>query len=157
MNLKHITLPLLSAVLLTPTAHATHTNVNLKDFRTVCLNAAAEIKTKEDKDLASDAFDALSSRLEDAGITVADNPCQDKGTGSNRQLNLFYSFSTTKDGSAYFSNIEAWVTKEGKYIEVSLWTDYIFGSPGKQTLKEVAIDNAGELGDSFVEAWESNH
>ncbi|MFB9990879.1 hypothetical protein ACFFLM_02625 [Deinococcus oregonensis] len=157
MNRRTIFLSL-STFLTFSSALADHEVQNLKGFRSVCVNALVEIKDKEDENAAELIYNAIADQLEDAGLAVADNPCQNNGSTANRQLNLLYTFSSTPNGGAYLSQLEGWLQQEGKYTRPLVWNDYIYGSPGKaETLNQLAEDLATELTDNFLGNWEDSH
>ena len=157
MNRMKLLLLALTALSLTTSASAEHLNANLKEFRTVCINVIYEVKGKEDDDLNNDLYDLMLERLEDAGIPVASNPCQEKSTAATRQLNLLYTFTSTNSGAAYLGMLDGWLTTNGKYIETSLWMDYYYGVPGQDVLEDLAFDVLDDTLDAFTEAWEQSH
>ncbi len=152
-----ITLLSLSALLIGTHAQADHERLNLKDFRTVCVNAYVEFKATEDKAAGQVLYNAIADQLEDAGIRIAQTPCQEKGLTGNRQINLFYTFTSTPNGTAYFGMLEGWLHQESKYKEVTLWHDYSYGATKNERLQDLAGDLATELTDSFIEEWDENH
>ncbi|MFC4425215.1 hypothetical protein [Deinococcus navajonensis] len=154
--MKRLTLPLL-ALMLSTAAGADHTLTNLKDFRSVCVNTFVEIKGKEDENLRQEIYESIVEQLEDAGITVAQSPCQSKSGAASRQLNLLFSFSTTPNALAYLGTLEGWIPKEGKFLEPTIWTDHYYGITGKDKLSTLSADSASEMVDSFIEDWDEAH
>ncbi|THF70391.1 hypothetical protein E7T06_07970 [Deinococcus sp. Arct2-2] len=152
------TLLSLSALLTFSTALADHQLHNLKNFRSVCVNTFVEIKDTEDEDAAELIYNAIADQLEEAGIVVADSPCQANGTTAKRQVNLLYSFTSTSSGGAYFGTLEGWLQQDGPYTSPVIWNDFIYGSTGKtESLDALAEDLAAELTDSFLDSWDENH
>ncbi|MFB9995317.1 hypothetical protein ACFFLM_25545 [Deinococcus oregonensis] len=157
MNRMNSLLLALTTLSLTTSAAADHLNANLKDFRAVCINTTYEVRGQEDDAVNNDLFDLMIKRLQDAGIPLAPNPCQEKSTPTARHLNLLYTFTSTKNGAAYMGMLDGWLATDGKYIEPSLWMDYYYGVPGKDALEDLAFDVLNDTLDAFTDAWKQTH
>lgn len=147
----------LLASLLPGAALAERTPANLKAFRSVCVNAGFEDQGKENEAVRTKLIERLYDALEEAGITTADPPCQDRGLSSTRQLNLYFDFTSTQDGQTFNAALEGWLSREGAYTALTLWMDNLFGSMDAGGGALEAADVLDELLDGFIEDWQRSH
>lgn len=150
-------LALTAALLLITCAAAERTPDNLQPFRSVCINGSFDEQDRKNESVRTKLIDRMYKALDRAGIRVADAPCQPNGLTSNRQLNLYFSFTTTKAGTAYSADLEGWLQSEGKYESVTLWTNSYFGSLDLGGGVQKANDTLDELMDNFIADWQDAH
>ncbi|RJF72298.1 hypothetical protein D3875_12800 [Deinococcus cavernae] len=144
---------ILLSILAVSSAGATRTAENLKGFRNVCVNASFEEKGKENEAVRGKLITRLEAALKKANIAVAPGECGPKGLTANRQVNLFFSFFTTDDGDIYQASLEGWLSKEGNYKEVTLWSDLYIGGLDVGGGSLEAADLADELVADFIADW----
>lgn len=157
-RLARAPLPLaLLALTILPQAQAERTVANLKNFRSVCINAGFLEQEQENDKVRTKLIQQMFDTLDDAVVKVEDSPCQPKGLTENKQLNLYFDFVTTENGKAFNAELEVWLDKEGEYESVTLWKDNIFGTmtPGKGSTD--AADALDELLKGFLEDWDKSH
>ncbi|MFC4638334.1 hypothetical protein [Deinococcus hohokamensis] len=157
MKRKTALLCLLALLSVPAPAAAEHAQTNLRDFRSVCINVTLELRGRKDERLREQLYNALADHLEEHRIFVASSPCQDWSSTSSRQVNLMFNFSTTTSGAAYLGTLEAWLPREGKYLEPVLWTDSIFGSLTAGSLDNVPFQIMDDLTEGFVRLWDQAH
>lgn len=151
------TVALLPVLLLSTSALADRTPGNLKVFTSVCINAGYTEGDKADDDVSSIIVDSMFSKLDKAGIKVSDTPCQPKGLVANKQLNLYFSFDTTESLDVYSADLAGWLTKDGTFDTVDLWTVGRFGSFKKGTGQAKALALLDSTVDDFIKDWKMNH
>lgn len=154
--MKRTGVVLLGLMFLT-SALADRTPVNLKAFTSVCVNAGYTEGDKNNDDVSAVIVDAMFGKLDKAGIKVNDAPCQPKGLAANKQLNLYFSFLTTDSLDVYSADLAGWLTKDGTFDTVDLWTAGRFGAFKKGTGQAKALTLADSTVDDFIKDWKTNH
>jgi hypothetical protein len=138
-------------------ALADRTPANLKAFTSVCINAGYTEGETDNDDVSAVIVDAMFDKLDKAGIKVNDAPCQPRGTAASKQLNLYFSFLTTESLDVYSADLAGWLTKDGAFDTVDLWTVGRFGAFKKGTGQAKAIALANSTLDDFIKDWKTNH
>ncbi|OLV15443.1 hypothetical protein [Deinococcus marmoris] len=138
-------------------ALASHQTANLKPFRTVCITGDFTDQSEENSAVLDELLGNMVSVLDDAGITVADNCRTENGGAGRTQLNLYFTFSTTKSGTVFSTALEGWLQKDGPYTDVTLWRDSYFGSIEAGQGAEAAAEELEYLLEDFIEDWDSAH
>ncbi|QFP75913.1 hypothetical protein [Deinococcus sp. AJ005] len=138
-------------------ALANHQAANLKPFKTVCITGDFEDQDEENTEVLDELLGNMVSVLDDAGISVADNCRTENGVGGKTQLNLYFTFSTTKSGTVFSAALEGWLDKDGPYTDVTLWRDSYFGSIEAGQSADAAAEELEYLLEDFVEEWDSVH
>ncbi|MFC3861931.1 hypothetical protein ACFOPQ_14275 [Deinococcus antarcticus] len=140
-------------ILALSTAGATRTVENLKGFKSVCVNASFEEKGKENEGVRGKLITRIEAALKKANVPIVTGECDAKGLTANRQVNLFFNFFTTDDGEIYQASLEGWLTREGNYREITLWSDLFIGGMDAGGGSLQAAELADELVADFVTDW----
>ena len=126
---------------------------NLKGFKTVCVNVGFEEQGEENEAVRGKLITRLEDSLKKAKIPVAPGDCQAKGLTANKQINLYFDFFTTDDGEVYQGSAEGWLSKEGQYSEITLWSGLFIGSLDAGSGSLEAADIFDQLLANFVTDW----
>lgn len=138
-------------------ALANHQAANLKPFKTVCITGDFEEQREENGAVLNELLGYMASTLDDAGIRVADNCKTENGVAGKTQLNLYFTFSTTKSGTVFSAALEGWLDKDGPYRDVALWRDSYFGSIDAGQGADAAAEELEYLLEDFIEEWDGVH
>lgn len=159
MTISRAVFTVLAALACSPSARADALSDNFKGFRQVCLNVNVNVgvKTAANQQLTGDAQYQLAEAMKTAGIPVITSNCQSGSTATKQQINVSYTFRTTKDGAAYYALMTAWLFKDGRFYQPTLWTEEDFASVNRQAFDDLVLDDAQLFLRTFVKAWKSAH
>lgn len=138
-------------------AHASHQAPNLAPFKTVCVSGNFEDQGQPDPELLGGLLGQLAAALGAAGIAVDASCDLEGGVGDGTQLNLFYTFVSTRAGTAFDAALEGWLATAGPFRDVTVWRDSYFGTLEVGSGAQQAAGSLDELMVGFAEDWTSVH
>lgn len=138
-------------------ALADHQAANLKAFKTVCISGDFEEQGEANDAVLDELLGGMADALDGAGINVATGCKLENSVTGKTQLNLYFTFTTTKAGTAFEAALEAWLNTDGPYTDVTIWRDSFFGTIEAGSGADLAADDLDELLDGFIDEWDSVH